>query len=141
MKFLLFAALALSGFEKKPTRLELNVIGVAPEKGGEVLVAVYASESDFLKPEKVFKTFRKKVENGQNRLVFDLDLDLSEAAIAVFQDENGDQKLSTNWLGIPVEAYGFSNNVRPKFRAATWAEAKIDLSNGSKTAQIRLEKW
>ena len=33
-------------------------------------------------------------------------------AIAVFHDENANGKLDKNFLGIPCEGYGASNNVR-----------------------------
>ncbi len=43
-------------------------------------------------------------------------------AIAVFHDTNGDGKLDRNFIGLPSEPYGFSNNVGrrgpPNFEAA-----------------------
>ena len=46
-------------------------------------------------------------------------------AISVFHDEDFDGKLKTNWLGIPKEGVGVSNNARgrlgpPKYEAATF---------------------
>ncbi len=48
-------------------------------------------------------------------------------AVAVYHDTNNDGKLNTNALGIPKEAYGFSNNVRPMFSAPSFKEAGIVL--------------
>lgn len=36
-------------------------------------------------------------------------------ALAVIHDENMNGKLDTNWLGIPTEGYGFSNDAKAKF--------------------------
>jgi uncharacterized protein (DUF2141 family) len=36
-------------------------------------------------------------------------------AIRYFHDENSNNKLDTNWLGIPTEGYGFSNNATGMF--------------------------
>ena len=46
-------------------------------------------------------------------------------ALAVVHDENMDGKLDTNWLGIPTEGYGFSNDAKatlgpPSFSAASF---------------------
>lgn len=46
-------------------------------------------------------------------------------AIAVIHDENMNGKLETNWLGIPTEGYGFSNDAKgmigvPSFSAASF---------------------
>lgn len=38
-------------------------------------------------------------------------------AIRYFHDENGNGILDTNWLGIPTEGYGFSNNAVSMFGA------------------------
>lgn len=35
--------------------------------------------------------------------------------VRVYQDLNGNADLDKNYLGIPKEPYGFSNNVKPKF--------------------------
>ena len=45
-------------------------------------------------------------------------------ALAVYQDENEDNRLDTNFVGFPTERFGFSNNARrmmffpPSFQAA-----------------------
>jgi uncharacterized protein (DUF2141 family) len=46
-------------------------------------------------------------------------------AMAVIHDENMNGKLDTNWLGIPTEGYGFSNDAQgvvgaPSFSAASF---------------------
>ena len=47
-------------------------------------------------------------------------------ALAVIHDENSNGKLDTNWLGIPTEGYGFSNDAKavlgtPSFAAASFS--------------------
>ena len=48
-------------------------------------------------------------------------------AIGCVHDENGDGTLNTNFLGIPKEGYGVSNNPKPKFGAATFEQGKFTL--------------
>lgn len=37
-------------------------------------------------------------------------------AFKYFHDENNNKKIDVNWLGIPKEGYGFSNNAKAAFR-------------------------
>ena len=57
-------------------------------------------------------------------------------AIGAYVDENENEKLDTNFFGIPKEQFGFSNNAKafgiPKFEAAsfiidTYMKVQIDL--------------
>jgi uncharacterized protein (DUF2141 family) len=60
-------------------------------------------------------------------------------AIAAFLDENGNGKMDTNFLGIPREKYGFSNNARPLMRAANFKEASFIVGNKESTISIKLK--
>jgi uncharacterized protein (DUF2141 family) len=62
-------------------------------------------------------------------------------ALSCFHDLNGNGKLDTNWMGIPSEPYGFSNNARPQFRAPKWAEAAFDLYGAGGTISVKLDEW
>ncbi|HIO96127.1 MAG TPA: DUF2141 domain-containing protein [Campylobacterales bacterium] len=50
-------------------------------------------------------------------------------AIALFHDENSNEILDKNFLGIPKEGYGFSNNAKALFSAPSFDEAKFELNN------------
>jgi uncharacterized protein (DUF2141 family) len=51
-------------------------------------------------------------------------------AVAVMHDENANGKLDTNFLGIPTEGYGVSNNHRHAMSAPTWDESKFEVKSG-----------
>lgn len=54
-------------------------------------------------------------------------------AVLVTHDENGNGKLDSNMIGMPIEAYGFSNNPNV-MRKPTWDEARFDI--GAQDAAI-----
>jgi len=59
-------------------------------------------------------------------------------AVMVMHDENGNGKLDTNFVGMPIEGYGFSND--PKVpRKPTFDEAKFELGadGGAITLHLR----
>jgi uncharacterized protein (DUF2141 family) len=65
-----------------------------------------------------------KVRDRQARCDFE-DIPSGTYALAVIHDEDMDGKLDTNWLGIPTEGYGFSNDAKallggPSFSAASF---------------------
>ena len=115
--------------------LELTINNVVPQKGN-VMVAVH-NRNNFLKT----RIVEKSLAAAANSLRLSLDLPEGEYAIAVYQDLNHNQQLDTNMFGVPTEAYGFSNNIRPKFRAPSFDEAKFTLNTSSKNLSINIEKW
>ena len=57
------------------------------------------------------------------------ELEEGKYAVAVFHDENKNGKLDKNYLGIPTEVYGFSNNARRTFSAPSFEEAEVNLKS------------
>lgn len=51
-------------------------------------------------------------------------------ALAVSHDLNGNRKTDTNFVGMPREAWGVSNDVRPRLRAPRFDEARFELKEG-----------
>jgi uncharacterized protein (DUF2141 family) len=51
-------------------------------------------------------------------------------ALAVIYDENMNGKLDTNWLGIPIEGYGFSNDAKGLFGMPSYSAARFPYDGG-----------
>jgi len=72
-----------------------------------------------------------KIRDTQARCDFE-DIAPGTYALAVVHDENMNGKLDTNWLGIPTEGYGFSNDAKamlgpPSFSAASFTYDGQDM--------------
>jgi uncharacterized protein (DUF2141 family) len=65
-------------------------------------------------------------------------LDNGNYALSVLHDENGNGKMDTNFIGIPKEGYGVSNNINPKMRAPTFDEAMFSLDKEKKQLKVTL---
>jgi len=111
------------------------------EARGQLYVAVYDSEQDFLQTDKILAKSITAVRQAGSMDIYLPDLKAGKYAVSCFHDLNNNGKLDTNLFGIPTEPYGFSNNARPRFRAPSWKEAKFEWQEGNKVASIRLEKW
>jgi uncharacterized protein (DUF2141 family) len=57
-------------------------------------------------------------------------------AVMITHDENGNGKLDTNLIGMPLEGYGFSNNPQV-MRKPTWDEARFEI--GADTTVIKVD--
>jgi uncharacterized protein (DUF2141 family) len=67
------------------------------------------------------------------------DVPYGSYAIKSFHDEDGNGQLNTNFMGIPVEDYGFSNNARGTMGPAKFQDARFELDAPQKTITIRLK--
>jgi uncharacterized protein (DUF2141 family) len=65
-----------------------------------------------------------KVRDTQARCDFE-DIPPGTYALAVIHDENMDGKLGTNWLGVPTEGYGFSNDAKALMGAPSYDAASF----------------
>jgi uncharacterized protein (DUF2141 family) len=133
-----FAAAWLTHAFATPS-LPLDITNLSQARG-RVFVAVYDQADAYMDESKArFKQAYDVRATGSIRLQLP-DLGAGNYAIGCYHDLNGNGRLDTNLLGVPTEPYGFSNNVRPKFRAPTWDEARFFFS-GKNTPSIRMEKW
>ncbi|WP_185964607.1 DUF2141 domain-containing protein [Flavobacterium sp. GT3R68] len=107
--------------ENKPT---LKVNFSSKGKKGILYIAVYDSEDNFMK----VKLQKQKIDmsSGENTQLKIGDLVVGkEYAITSFLDENGNETLDKNAFGVPMEPYGFSNNVKGYFGPPSFEEVKV----------------
>ncbi len=71
-----------------------------------------------------------KVRNKQARCDFE-DIAPGTYALALIHDENMNGELDTNWLGVPTEGYGFSNDAKALLGAPSFSAASFpyDMQN------------
>jgi uncharacterized protein (DUF2141 family) len=96
--------------------------------GGRVRVTVYDGEANFL--ENAAARLEAAVNEEGVALVTLTDFHPGEYAFVAYYDRNGDGKLNRNVLGRPKEPFIFSNDIRPKLRKPTFAEAKVVVGPG-----------
>lgn len=59
-------------------------------------------------------------------------------AVSVFHDENMNERLDKNFMGVPKEGYGASNNPKKKMGPPNFDEAKFPLSGTERSVEIKL---
>jgi len=116
-------------------QLEVQIKGMSNSKG-KIMVALYDKNSFMKKPLRTATAQISRISEGVS-LVFD-NLPAGEYAISTYHDENNNDRLDTNFLGMPTEKYGFSNNAPARFGAPTFEKAKIVFKE-SQVHKIKIE--
>jgi uncharacterized protein (DUF2141 family) len=105
---------------------------------GKCLVYVYNNKEGFpTKPEKALIKIEEKITGNMSSAVID-GLIPGNYAIAVIHDENGNGKTDTNFLGIPREGMGASNNPK-SVGPPSFSSSEFDLGNSPLTIMIKLK--
>ena len=108
-------------------KLSLSITNLRNNKG-HVLISVYKDGVGY--PEELDKAVRRAKLTITNKTasVSFAGLASGNFAIAILHDENNDGKMNTNFLGIPKEGYGFSNNVMGTFGPPTFSKASFQYN-------------
>jgi len=126
---LLMAMLIFSlGYTQTEEKCNLTVtISGFENDHGDVRLALVNSEETYKSKIPAEDRLVSGIEN--NTATFKIEnLDYGEYAIKVFHDEDQDGELDKTFLGLPTEAYGFSNNARGTFGPPDYDEAKFVIS-------------
>ncbi len=117
--------------------LTVHVDGLKNDNG-LVEVSIYSSDSGFpVDTGKALKNEFSKINDRQAEINF-RDLEFGSYAISVYHDENGNRKLDTNWLGIPKEGVGASNNAKGRFGPPKFRDAEFYFGKPEETITIRI---
>ncbi len=131
-KFLaaLTALLASASFAADPDVLTIQVSG-AHSDSGHIGCALFRSAVGFpFGDAHAMRLQDVAIAHGRATCTF-TGLPAGAYAIAVMHDENNNAKLDTNFLGIPTEGFGFSNNAKAHtFSPASFDEARLSYAGG-----------
>ncbi|WP_233899791.1 DUF2141 domain-containing protein [Tenacibaculum piscium] len=117
-----FSNIAIITSQEKHT-LTLGFEGMKSSKGN-LYIALYNAEKSFLKtPFKgvIVKIIAKKASAEITNIP------TGTYAVSVFHDENENEKMDTNFLGIPKEPTGISNNAKGFMGPPKYKDAKFDI--------------
>ena len=60
-------------------------------------------------------------------------------AVSIGHDLNGNKRVDTNFIGLPTEQWGVSNNARPPLRAPRFDEASFKVAADAKDVVIDIK--
>ena len=133
----------LATLEIQASELVINLSD--QKKAGTLMLAIYnnaeAFEGSVIKEKRsevgVFKGLELYLE-PKDSMRLSIEIPDGEYAIAFFIDANGNKKLDKNFLGIPKEQFGFSNNAMGTLSAPSFEQAKFKVA-GNTVQNIKLK--
>ncbi len=119
--------------------LTVHVIGARNTKG-KIRAALFRGAEGF--PNDASRAIHAQAadidpQTSSAQIVF-TDLPAGVYAVSVFHDENMNQKLDKNFVGVPKEGYGASNNPKKKMGPPSFEETKFQLSATEQSTEIKL---
>ena len=140
----IFFALLAAGVAEAQTKdssnsnaIRATVVGLH-SNDGEVHCALYSSADGF--PDgfaKAAKTTTAKITNEQAVCEFSAVVP-GDYAISAFQDENSNGRLDRNFMGMPKEGVGASNDAKGSFGPPKFADARFSYKGGLQQLTIHL---
>lgn len=141
----LFAVIICRSFAQDSTKVEaqtgilfLNISGIE-NNDGNVKIALSDTKEDYTTKGKAYRAVIAPIEKMSAQCTYD-SLPFGTYAIKTYHDENENDELDTNFLGIPSEDYGFSNNAKGSFGPASWEDAKFEFNQDSMIVEINFDK-
>ena len=130
---ILITGISSSNAQEETFNLTVNIAGINSDKGS-LLVGIYKTEKSFLK--KPFKSDIIKIINKKSTVVFK-NIPKGTYAVSFVHDENDNKKMDTNFIGIPKEDFGCSNNATGFMGPPKYKDAKFQLTE-NKTINIKI---
>ena len=136
--FVLTMASPLTGFGETTGNLVVNISGF-PSSDGFAMVALSNSEESYKTGENAAIALTKIRLVDQRAQVVFTNLVYGWYGISIYHDENSNGTMDKNAMGIPKEAYGFSNNARGFFGKPDYEDVKFELNSPEKHIVIKLD--
>ena len=130
--FFMFSSILVSASAMAGT-LKVEVHNI--EKSGEIHLAIYDDADVFENDNRdkgggargIIDGVIEQVEAGS--AIWQFDIPDGTYAIGIFIDTNDNNKMDKNFLGIPKEQYGFSNNAKARFGPPSFEDASFILKD------------
>lgn len=117
--------------------IHVGIDGLRTEKG-QVICSLYSSAEGFPKNNRnAIAHSRSMIANRHSDCTFP-GIQPGTYAISVFHDENSNDRLDTNFLGIPREGVGASNNAKGHFGPPSFHDASFSYLGGPLDLKIMI---
>ncbi|MGB9438336.1 MAG: DUF2141 domain-containing protein [Desulfobacterales bacterium] len=118
--------------------LIVNISGF-PSSDGFAMVALNNSDESYKggENEAIAKT-KTRVVDQKVQVIF-TNLPYGNYGVSLYHDENANGKMDKNAMGIPKEAYGFSNNAKGFFGKPKYKDIMFQLNSAEMQITIKLD--
>jgi uncharacterized protein (DUF2141 family) len=134
-RVLIASTLALAAPADAAT-LSLSVEGLKPK--GQIMVLLFDAERSWNAKAGAVREIKRRVGAATAEILVE-GLAAGHYGAMVFQDLNLDGRMNFNFVGMPLEPYGFSNNSRGLFGPPAWRRAAFRFGGRDTAHSIRVK--
>jgi len=127
-----------AGFSESTGKLIVDISGF-PSSDGFAMVALNNSKESYKGGEDAAIAKTKTLVVDQKAQVVFTNLPYGWYGVSLYHDENSNGEMDKNAMGIPREAYGFSNNAKGFFGKPAYKKVKFELNSAEKQIAIKLD--
>ena len=138
-RFLILSFILLGATARGDTAVSIEVSNVS-ESDTQLIVTVFSGKKNWLKKPLMTEVLDLASENTNGSATFELSLAPGEYAFQVFHDLDSNGKMKTNFIGIPKEPVGVSNDAKGKFGPPKYKDAKLMIGDDALVIPIKLTK-
>jgi uncharacterized protein (DUF2141 family) len=121
----------------EPTSINVIVEGLRSTRG-DVVVEIYPDDAkNFLASHTQVNSIHLKIDSNPQPVCLPIPKP-GFYGVAVFHDENGDREFNRNFLGIPTEGFGLSNNPPVRFSKPSFETVRFQAGEGQTTIHVRM---
>ena len=137
-QLLLIVFLGFTGLAFAQTGSIAITITSFKNNSGTAKIALYNNAEAYpTEGEKAYRTATVVIQNKTATATFN-NLPYGQYAVAVYHDENGNNELDSNWMGIPNEGLGASNDAKGHFGPPKFEDAKVNLNSAKLAISIKI---
>lgn len=138
-RVLVLAGLAMSTTIAHAAELRITVNNVVPNQG-ELRVALFDRADGFPGEPEARLPQQELAASGESVEVVFASVPPGRWAAMVMQDLNGNKVVDTNFLGMPKEPYGASNNKLPRLSPPNFDDSSFTVGPNSTSITIDLRR-
>ena len=135
---LVFCILFQNANASDNNKIDVKIINTESNSGQLVVYLFDKSEYYPKAKEKAYKVLKTKIKNNKAEVSF-INIPSGVYAIAIHHDENGNDKVDTNFLGIPNEDFGASNDAKGFMGPPSFEDASFKVEGKSITISINMD--
>jgi len=121
--------------------LEITITNIEDDKG-QILISLYNPDDDFPYHPSRHYDVEKTAYFKDGTIIYTIkDIPAGKYAVALLDDTNKNQDMDYNFVGIPQEGYGFSNNAKPRMLNPPYFEDCTFQVDSAQNIEIKMKYW
>jgi len=130
-------ALLVASSVHADTTVRLDISGISKAEA-QIVASVFPSKKTWLKKPILTESVSLSADNADGTAMISVSLPPGDYAFHIFHDLDMNGKMKTNFIGIPKEPTGVSNDAKGKFGPPKFKDAMISVDTDPITVAITL---